>query len=378
MARNYFINLDGLRFLLALAVFSSHSMFGATLAGLSPFDFLDRLFLRFSSGSTAVSFFFVLSGFLITYLMLEEYEKTGKFDLKKFYIRRTLRIWPLYYFVLVFGFFVYPFFKSHLGFENNIPYSVAYQFLFLSNFDSIRVANEGLVDKAPMMIGITWSVAIEEQFYLLWPLLFLALKGRRFWPAVLVVVLVSWFCRTFVFRNEAMYYHTVAVASDLAIGAAFAMLVFYNPRFVNFIRTLRRSHIVTFYVLALLYFLYHDVLFSDFAETAFSRLLHTLIFALVIVEQSYAENSFFKFGRWPALSAMGKYSYSLYMLHPIGIQFAIVLFRYLQLDRASETAMSLLYVLVALIPSMLLSFLSYHYIERYFLNLKKKFYPVGA
>jgi peptidoglycan/LPS O-acetylase OafA/YrhL len=378
MAKKYFDNLDGLRFLLALAVFSSHSMFGVTLAEISPFDFVDRLILGFSTGATAVSFFFVLSGFLITYLMLEENDETGRLDLKKFYVRRTLRIWPLYYAVLIFGFFIYPIIKQQFGYENLIPFSKTYQFLFLSNFDSIRVAELGLKDFAPSMTGITWSVAIEEQFYLVWPLLFLLLKGKKFYYVILPVIFISWFCRSFIFGNAAHYYHTVSVASDLAIGALAAMLSFYNASFVYGLRKTRKIYIILFYLFSLIFFLYAEDFLSPFFFKTFFRLIITLIFAMVILEQNYCENSFFKFGNWKGISAMGKYSYSLYMLHPIGIQVSIVAFRFMYLDRADGFATGILYVLIALVSSLSLSYFSYRYIESYFLNLKKKFYSFGV
>jgi peptidoglycan/LPS O-acetylase OafA/YrhL len=378
MERKYFDNLDALRFLLALAVFSSHSMFGKALAAISPFDFLDQIIINFSTGATAVSFFFVLSGFLITYLMLEEYEQTGSVDLRKFYIRRTLRIWPLYFTVLIFGFFIYPFVKTQLGYENLIPNSLLYQFTFLSNFDSIRVAEIGLRELAPSMIGITWSVAIEEQFYLVWPLLFLLFRGRKFILVIVPVIFVSWYFRSFVFAYPANYYHTVAVASDLGMGAMFAMLAFYRPSFVQRLKNLPRGFIILFYILSLLFFLYAHVILAPLLYGAFFRLVCTLIFILVILEQNYCDRSLFKFGKWKGMSELGKYSYSFYMLHPIGIQVSIVTFRMLELDPVSGFHLALGYVLIALTCSLVLSYCSYRYIESYFLNLKKKFYSIGV
>src|SRR4051794_34357276 len=101
-----FENLDGLRFVLAMVVLSGHSMLFESLNKSIPFDWLQRLLLVLGSGYLAVSFFFVLSGFLITYLMIEEKELTGSFNILKFYLRRILRIWPLYFTVLLIGFVI--------------------------------------------------------------------------------------------------------------------------------------------------------------------------------------------------------------------------------------------------------------------------------
>src|SRR5690606_23311212 len=139
MPRKYFENLDGLRFLLAMVVFFGHSGFGGALQKVIPVNFLDRVIGVFSTGRLGVSFFFTLSGYLITYLIVEEKEETGNFHLGKFYLRRVLRIWPLYYVVLVFSFFIYPWVKVQLGYADQNPYNFLYHLFFLSNFDSISI-----------------------------------------------------------------------------------------------------------------------------------------------------------------------------------------------------------------------------------------------
>lgn len=216
-SKSYFNNLDGLRFLLAFIVFGSHSMLGETINEQIDFDFLERLVRVFTSGHLSVSFFFVLSGFLITYLMLEEKETSGKFSVKNFYIRRIFRIWPLYYCVLIFSYFIYPFVKTKLGYVDQNPYSLIHQLLFLANFDNIRIHVNDLVGVAPMMIGINWSVSIEEQFYMGWPLLFSIAKARHFWIVCTFIIFAS-----FVFRMntipENLYYHTLSVISDMALA----------------------------------------------------------------------------------------------------------------------------------------------------------------
>ncbi|HWC54325.1 MAG TPA: acyltransferase, partial [Chitinophagaceae bacterium] len=228
MKRKYFQNLDGLRFILAMVVFFGHSRLGEVLKDVSSIDFFDRIINIGSAGYLAVSFFFTLSGFLITYLIIEEKENTGNFSLRNFYLRRIIRIWPLYYVVLFFTFFIYPLIKVQLGYMDQNPYNLLYQLFFLSNFDNISVDQQGLVDVAPMMISINWSIAIEEQFYAVWPILFFITGARRFWIAIISVILISWYCRTFLLEGHALYYHTFSVISDLGIGALLAYLIFYN------------------------------------------------------------------------------------------------------------------------------------------------------
>lgn len=372
-SKSYFKNLDGLRFILAVVVFGSHAMLGQTINQLIPNDTVRRLIVVFTTGSLAVSFFFVLSGFLITYLMIEEKETSGSFNIKHFYVRRIFRIWPLYFTVLLFGFLIYPYIKGRLGYVDANPFSPLYQFLFISNFDSIRVAKEGLVDVAPMMIGITWSVSIEEQFYLVWPLLFSLVKPKLFWITCLVVIIISaWFRLTT--QNWNLYYHTLAVVSDMGIGALGAAACFYSEKFVKLVARLPKLLIVTAYIIGFLMLMFPEPLFQGHFLERTTRLFNSIFFCFVIIEQNYAHHSVFKFGNFKRMSAWGKYTYALYMLHPIGIQFSIILYRYLNIQQNESVFSGLAYAFIAFSVSLVLSVLSYRYVEQYFLRKRALFY----
>lgn len=371
--KKYFENLDGFRFILAMIVFASHSKLGETLTQLSSIDFINRLILTFSKGFLGVSSFFVLSGFLITYLMIEEKENRLVFNIKHFYLRRGLRIWPLYYSVLAFTFVIYPLIKTRLGFNDLNPFSPLRQFFFLSNFDSIHVQHAGLVGVAPMMININWSISIEEQFYFIWPLLFLIFPARKFWAGCLMVIFASWIFRMLTDDSAYLYYHTLSVISDLGVGAFFACLCFYHQGFIKFLEQMKKSIILFVYLLGILMLMYSDQLFTDYFMHTSSRLINTLFFAFIILEQSYSKNSFYKFSNFTRLSAMGKFTFGLYMVHPIGIQGSILVFKFLKIQREQGFLFSLTYSLLALIFSMVLAIGSYYLIERRFLAMRKKF-----
>jgi peptidoglycan/LPS O-acetylase OafA/YrhL len=121
-----------------------------------------------------VSFFFVLSGYLITNLLLHETGSAGEI-LGRFYIRRTFRIFPLYYFVLVIGLaFDVP------GFRSSLPWTA----LYLTNVDMI-LRNDWIGNASHL-----WTLAVEEQFYLLWPLALLA-SGRKVLIFAVIFILAS-------------------------------------------------------------------------------------------------------------------------------------------------------------------------------------------
>ena len=162
-------SLDGLRAIAVLLVAVSHGS-----------DNLLERHGRFNVGFIGVGIFFVLSGYLITSLLLRELENRGQISLRDFYIRRALRIWPLYYTVLLIHLLV----LVHVPSWGNAWVSTApprYEALkhvwwsyviFIQNYVSdMRHVNLGL--------GVYWSLAIEEQYYFVWPLVLIVLSRAR-------------------------------------------------------------------------------------------------------------------------------------------------------------------------------------------------------
>ena len=189
--KEYFKGLDSFRFFAALAVFFTHvelikkftgfgshwidpeeritkfTVFQSVMA--KEIDALSPL-IAYSS-ALGVVFFFVLSGFLITFLLLREKEQNNSIDIRKFYLRRALRIWPLYYLIFILGFFVLPYldFFAVPGqdkfFQQNFWGNLMLYAFFMPNLAF------SIFTTAVPNIGQSWSIGVEEQFYLLWPLL---------------------------------------------------------------------------------------------------------------------------------------------------------------------------------------------------------------
>lgn len=166
MATRHFGSLDGLRFICIAAVIWHHAPIWTGLTDLSIF---------FARGHVGVDFFFVLSGFLITTLLLREEAAKGSFSLRAFYWRRILRIIPIYFLVVSVAAFYAIVIK---GYDQLAI--LPYYYLFLSNFLSVEDIG---------FLSITWSLAVEEQYYMLWPALLLLVPRR--WIVTVLVVLIS-------------------------------------------------------------------------------------------------------------------------------------------------------------------------------------------
>ena len=133
-----------------------------------------------------------MSGFLITLLLIRESELTGRIDVRRFYLRRVLRIWPLYFTVITIGLYVLPQFSLFQIPAQAKVLSSEWMFLDLPYFLILPNLSHGLViDGFPPNIGQVWSIGVEEQFYLFWPWLFLLIKAKPKWLMVFILFVVG-------------------------------------------------------------------------------------------------------------------------------------------------------------------------------------------
>lgn len=212
LGRKYFNALDGLRAVSVVAVIWHHTG-GAQMTGL-----LNR-------GDLGVDFFFAISGFLITTLLLREYRATGRINLPQFYLRRTLRIFPLYYATIIL------YVVLTLATQRNTPEGQQ----FLSNLPAfVTYTSNWFVTDPRETFFLAWSLATEEQFYLFWPaclVAVLALTRGRTWPATIViaVLLVADVLASSAGDHESLTLRILSsIATPICVGAALA--IFLNMR----------------------------------------------------------------------------------------------------------------------------------------------------
>lgn len=365
----YFENLDGLRFLCFLSVFFFHSFH-------TDFDYIKtsdvyHLIKRdiFGNGNLGVNFFFVLSGFLITYLLIEEKKLNGQIDIKKFWIRRILRIWPLYYLCVIFGFFIFPFLKSAFGQQPNETASIGYYLTFTNNFDFI---NNGLPDAS--ILGVLWSIAIEEQFYFVWPIILYLLPIKKYWLAFSTVIIGSLIFRGLNNNYMAHEHHTLSCIGDMAIGAFGAWLIQSNENFKTKIQNLKSIYILLTYTSFLTIYIFRDEILRDknFLVGIIERPLIAIIILLIILEQCFSDKSFFKMSKFKLLSKWGTISYGLYCLHFVGILIVTTLTKKYSLNTELWQVL-IIDTSFALFITIVISLISYNIYEKPFLKLKEKF-----
>lgn len=362
MNKRYFHTFDALRFFAFLKVFLLH---------LPIFNFAWFNFIR-SGGGIGVQFFFVLSGFLISYLILEEKSSTNNFNLKNFFARRILRTWPLYFIMVGFAYstpFVLDYFHilySDQGYEPDWRYSV----FFLENYKSIIENNHPNVSPLVVM----WSLCIEEHFYLVWGLLLFFLPVKAFPKLVFASVAVSLIARKIFFSYGLRDIDLLTNLDLFAIGGLLAYLLITRNQWVE-TKTKSLAHwkkVLLIFIVAttvvLESFLFNNYIGRIIQPTVFG-ILFTLLLAIFI-----PENSDFKIGGRHPLSRWGKLSYGLYLFHTIIINLLLKIFSSasLPLDNVFN---AMIFILIAFVSSLLCSQLSFILIERPFLKIKKFFYP---
>ena len=373
----YFNSLDGLRTLSFFIVFVSHAFSKILVESLSSgkSDFLINLLRAiFRSGEEGVSIFFVISGFLITYLILQEEKNNNSISLKYFYIRRSLRIWPLFYLIIIFSLFIYPFLMNIVGISHNQNGSVWMNLFFLNNFDLLNLVQSNNIGFNPHL-QITWSVAIEEQFYIFWPILFLIVKKINLrlilFPGLL---LLNFLFRLYNFDQPSInYFHTFSVIGDMILGGWMAYLIFIFTGIKKFFLNLGNTYRLVIYLLIILLFFNRYSIFINENLNFTVRYIMILCYVFVVTDQCLNRNNFLKFSNLKLITKLGKYTYGLYLIHPISILFVKHLLDYNGYSYKTNWSVALILFMVSLGLTLFFSFLSYRYFESYFLKIKKTY-----
>ena len=344
-------NLTGLRFILAFLVVIFHIPHFCENRG---FPFFNSLAV-FNKGEEAVYMFFSLSGFLIIRQLFVEKSQSNTINLKKFFLKRALRIFPLYYLVLSFGLVYYRFLLPIFGFDYQNNYDLLYGILLSYTFFSniFALYNPGGI------IEILWSIGIEEQFYVLIAPLILLLPFKyitRFLLFFSVIYFALYFSESVTFLKEYkmlfFYFSFSGICSIITLNNKIKL---QNFRYLIF-------------VLFILYFT--TSIFQYNLSVILYHLVSAVIFGLTI--SSFAEKPI-KLLENKVLTYLGNISFGIYMYHAIMMQFVGFLFLKLNVvDIISSYLSIILFNVLVLISTLITAHFSYQYFESYFLNLKKK------
>lgn len=366
MSRRYFPGLNSLRAYAALFVLIGHVPLNQGSAGLPSLHW-GALFYR---GGPAVSFFFALSGFLITYLLLEEREQTGGISVRAFYVRRVLRIWPLYFLVIAFGLAFYNLLLPRLGIDYRVEYplglAVVFYLLFLPNLMNSLYSVGGILNP-------TWSIGIEEQFYLLWAPVVRRWHGKLLQVSAgvlaLSLALFAWTQVNPLGLEEMQKFFIQLKFHFMAAGAMTACWLHRRPARLLALPVFTRPWLqwLLFLFLAQYYFL--DLVPMHWFVTECAELV---LYCWLIVELgANPANRLRIYGR--RTEWLGGISYGIYMFHMVAIYATSWLFLRTSFWRGHLPLYLVAYYTLAVGLTVLLSYLSYRFFEAPILRLKRRF-----
>jgi peptidoglycan/LPS O-acetylase OafA/YrhL len=385
----HFSGLNSLRFFAAYFVIFHHGETIRAKHGLAHFE----QYSFFRNGSLAVSFFFVLSGFLITYLLLTEIRITNTISLKKFYMRRVLRIFPLYYLLVFIGLVAIPVLLKLINYTYTMPYDTAAAGILLGLFLSFVVT--------PLygshLLEPLWSIGVEEYFYLIWAPLFKFFKKYPLSIILSVMIFKAGILLLYQFytpQNEAavllrevllsLKFELMAIGG---LGAYFITSVHNFPKVLNFWKVISLEKVWFFkpiFQFLFLSFLFirlfcHNFFIENqniFYKTLFQTPVLSVfteggLFLWLILNVSLNPRAIFTLKN-PILEKLGEISYGIYMYQMLVI-FATVLFFKKTMLTMSPLVHTVFFYSVVSMGVLGVSWLSKRYFEDYFLKFKNRY-----
>jgi peptidoglycan/LPS O-acetylase OafA/YrhL len=366
--RIYFKNLDILRFVAAYIIVVLHCFAGwkvhfggAPLNSFFSDSMNSKIEMIMNNLSIGVDLFFIISGFLLTYLLLAEHEKTGKVEVLKFYIRRAFRIWPLYFFLILLAPLLTYFFD-----EQSPGY--LYHFFFAGNFDMIQQGSKSVATDH------LWSICVEEHFYLICPLMIAFIPVKKLPQVLSVIILGAILFRGFIEMYSPnygahIYLSTFSRIDVLAFGSLFGYLVYHKKIEFNHPLWLR---LMIYSVFLFVFFNAGYVECGTFFSATIKKYFFVLVAAYWMGNFMFNPNAIFAAKGKNIFHQLGKVSYGIYMFN------SIVIFLLVNLFSTYNFHNYFIFLVLVHICLFATTQLSYRFIELPFLALKEKYAVVKS
>jgi peptidoglycan/LPS O-acetylase OafA/YrhL len=299
-----------------------------------------------ATGWIGVYLFFVLSGFLVGNLAFSEIRRTGKLNLKIFWARRFLRTWPLYFVLLAFNYWR----------SDTISPSIIHYFTFTQNFYEVKFFTP------------TWSLAVEEQFYFIFPLILLVLIGLKSFRVLLSILFGGIFSAYLTRYFFGASTNTIEVYDSILIGILIAYGLQFHPSVIN---SIKKNGIVVF--CAGILFVYLPFLMEDGrVKDALLTGCMSIGFGFILIS---CLNETLRFGsllKSRTMNFIALVSYSVYLSHHQSIFKTLQLAEYLKLKGWGQICFA---IFVGLSVSIIVGALLYAGIEKPAMQIRNKLFP---
>lgn len=348
-------SLNGIRAIAVLMVLLSHTDQFSSLLGIRSLN-VGGLGL----GWKGVVLFFTLSGFLITYLLELEKKEFKKIHFIKFYYRRVLRIWPIYYLIIFLTVLIGLILPDLFIAEKSSLKSLFNFLFFLGNYE--YVFGLGILSLTPL-----WSVAVEEQFYIFWPWVIAKTKNSVF---NVFVFLALYLMVKFAIQQSNVYWYKfiyISSFSCMAIGAIGALLYINKSKIVLYLF----KPIVQIVIILIFLCLHFLSVFHFF--TLIEREIFSIIDMLLIINLAFNRKTIFTL-EYSFFNRVGIVSYGMYIYHMLIIFLLTKFFTFWEIKFSKDNILiSILLFIIISFFSFLVAQISYQTIEKKFLSYKGKF-----
>ncbi len=313
-----------------------------------------------------VDLFFTISGFLITSILLNnkyKQHKASKHIIKNFYIRRALRLFPIYYLFVIFFWASYNFGNLHM-------WKNEYNIYFFTYFQNIYFYKIGALNN---YFSHLWSLGVEEQFYIIWPFLIIFLN-RKTLPYILITIILSSIIVNSIFFHIPVFRNlTYANLHTLGIGALFAYYHTTNNQNALFTYIIKHRTLLSIISLIIFIIILKTSIGNIYIQTFLKELFLALTCLSFVLTSTYGwQNIFSKIMQFKPIMHIGKISYGIYLYHyPIPFLLNVLSKKYLNTSLTFNN--SIISFLTYTCITFIIAHFSYKIIETPILKLKEKF-----
>jgi peptidoglycan/LPS O-acetylase OafA/YrhL len=371
--RSHFDNMDAMRFVAFLVIFLSSAFYTTDPLTRESNFYVHLGEFMANIAQVGMSLAFILTSFLNTWAVFEERFVYKKLNLIRFYMRRLLTLVPLYFLIFILGYFLLPKFNLDLSSDQLPLVSPAYYLTFLTNFSNFNIQ-----EPVSAVLGNMWSIAIQIQFLIFWPLL-LRLFRRNEKTLLIIVGLIFIISAYFGGNKSNFRFSTFNIFCDIAIGGYLAYFSFFKIKLYQKLKAVPPRTIGTIYIAFFASFFFYKQIWTNHYDISneivliVKRVVYGLMLAFFIFEQNFANKSVFKLTKLRVFDAPGRMVYSLYAYHAIGIIAAIKISEFMGF-RPSITSYIIIPMLGLLITFIAAAF-SYEFYEKKFIRMKKDYQP---
>lgn len=342
LQQKFFSNLDGVRAISVLAVIWHHTaskfLEGPTII---------------NQGYHGVSLFFVISGFIITTLLLRE-KSEKEINLRKFYIRRSLRIFPLYYAVIVLYVLAVFLFEKDSIYGEQFYSNLKYYLTYTSNIFVPLIIGERVI------FYFAWSLAVEEQFYAIWPWV------EKYLSLDTVILLIICIILFIIGIQSGLYLQsdlgnliTKILVLPICFGVLLAHLLHEKRYYLYLSKFLTNKSFSVFYLFGMIFFLSNPEI-----NSIYLYLFMTLFIGSIVINPESLLSAFLCNRQ---LAHIGTISYGVYLTHMLCFNMIK------KVSQAADIEHWLIFFLGTSILSIVVATISYNTYEMYFLRLKSKY-----